>query len=654
MAWRLPTIVSMIINRKLIKGVFFFVLFFSLPFRESCGGTSLFSQSVGGTTSGAVSYCTTLNSGVVSVSAFVGTILNWQSTTDGGQTWNNNINSTANQTYFNLNQTTCYRAIVKDGAFPPDTSTVVCITIYPPSIGGTLSGGGTFCDSSGAGTLTLSGSTGDIVYWLSSIDNGSTWQTISNTTVTENYSNIIQSTLYHAVVQSDPGCPTDTSSQASFVIDPLTMPGTIDSDSVVCASDNSGNLTLSGYIGTILGWESSINNGTSWFPVSNNAPVQSYLNISQTTWYRAILKSGTCNDDTTLNFIINVSSPSVAGTLSGGGIYCGVPATGTLTLTGQTGNIIGWASSLDNGFTWTNITNTSTTEAYSNLAVTTWYAAIVQSEACPSDTSNTEIVSVAPQTVAGIISGNSIACLGANLDTLILSGNVGTVTGWISSINNGLTWDSVANTTTSQINDGLTQTTMFAAIVQSGACNIDTTASVTISVVSAPVADAGGDLSITQGQSVHLNGTGTGTGTPLWLPAASLNNPALFAPTANPNSSTTYVLTVTDSNGCKSADTVFVIVTMSVFKGMVSNLFSPNGDGINDSWYIEGIENFSENEVFIYTIYGKEVYTAKGYSNDWQGTFNGSELPDGTYYYVIRFDNSEKVLKGAIDLLRSK
>ena len=237
MSWRLPTIVSMILYRKLIRSLFFFVVFFSLPFSESCGGTSLFSQSVGGTTSGAVSYCTTSNSGVVSVAAYVGTILNWQSTTDGGQTWNNNINSTANQTYFNLNQTTCYRAIVKDGAFPSDTSTVVCITIYPPSVGGTLSGGGAFCDSSGAGTLTLSGSTGDIVYWQSSTDNGSTWQTISNTTVTENYTNIVQSTLYHAVVQSDPDVPGVTPREPSFETSPLRCPGQTMGVRFVCPSE---------------------------------------------------------------------------------------------------------------------------------------------------------------------------------------------------------------------------------------------------------------------------------------------------------------------------------------------------------------------------------------------------------------------------------
>ena len=112
--------------------------------------------------------------------------------------------------------------------------------------------------------------------------------------------------------------------------------------------------------------------------------------------------------------------------------------------------------------------------------------------------------------------------------------------------------------------------------------------------------------------------------------------------------------TVTDSNACTNSDTAIVTVIQGVFNGKVSNLFTPNGDGINDNWFVEGIQNFPDNEVFVYNIYGKEVYTKKAYTNDWQGTFNGTELPDGTYFYVIRFESSDKIRKGTVDILRSK
>ena len=611
-----------------------------------------FCQSVGGTTTGALTFCSTSNSGFVTVTGYVGNILNWQSSTNGGVTWNSNVNTTPNQTYFNLNQTTCYRAIVKNGAFPPDTSTIVCISISSQSFGGTVSGGGTFCAGSGAGTLTLTGSTGNVIYWQYSTNGGSSWLTIANTSATLNYTNITQNTLYWAVVQSDPGCPADTSTQASFIIDPATVPGTITGATTVCAAGNSGNLTLSGYTGAILGWESSINSGGVWTPISNGTASEAYLNLTQPIWYRARVKSGSCIADTTANFVINVSPATVGGTLSGGGVYCGVPATGTLTLAGYFGTISSWASSANNGITWIPIANTTAAENYTNLSVTKWYKVIVQSGSCLADTSNIMIVSVAPQTAAGTIALSSTACLGSNLDTLLLSGNIGNITGWISSVNSGVSWSPISNTTSSQIYSGLTQTTWYAAIVQSGACSIDTTQHVIITVVAQPAVSAGNDAAITQGQSIVLGGSGTGT--PLWSPASGLSDPSVFSPTASPNSTVSYILTVTDINGCISSDTIVITVTQSVFRGKVSNLFTPNGDGINEYWYIEGIQNVPDCEVFVYNIYGKEVYSKKGYNNDWQGTYNGAELPDGTYYYIIKFENSDRIRKGSLDILRSK
>ena len=609
-------------------------------------------QSVGGTTSGAATYCTTTNSGFVSVAGFVGNILFWQTSTNGGATWTNNANTTPNQTYFNLAQTTCFRAVVQDGAFPADTSTIVCISVFPPSVAGTVSGGGTFCDASGAGTLTLSGNNGGVLYWLSSTDGGTTWNTIANTTTTYNYINVTQTTLFQAVVQNGASCPTDTSSQVLFTIDPLSVAGTINGATAVCTTGNSGSLTLSGSTGTIVGWISSVNSGASWTSTGNTSSTQTFNNLTQTTWYQAIVQSGSCAPDTSSIAIITVNPASVAGTLSGGGIYCGIPATGTLTLAGTTGTIMNWFSSTNNGASWTPIANTTNTETYTNLPATTWYSVLVQSAGCPPDTSNIEIVSVAPQTVAGTIASNATVCYFLNNDTLNLSGNVGNVLYWLSSTNNGATWTSVTNTTSSLIYAGLTQSTWYAAVVQSGACNIDTTAAVAITVLAPTPVSAGADTTIVQGQSVTLNGSGTGV--PLWVPSSGLSSATIFTPVATPNTTTAYILTVTDVNNCINADTVLVTVNVLEYTGMISNLFTPNGDGINDTWYLQDIANYPDNEVTVYNIYGNVVFQKQGYTNDWKGTYNGSELPDGTYYYVLKFESSDKVLKGSIDILRNK
>jgi gliding motility-associated-like protein len=109
-----------------------------------------------------------------------------------------------------------------------------------------------------------------------------------------------------------------------------------------------------------------------------------------------------------------------------------------------------------------------------------------------------------------------------------------------------------------------------------------------------------------------------------------------------------------DSKNCVNSDTVRITILKVVFDGKISNLFTPNGDGINDTWYLQDIQKFPDNEVIVYNIYGKEVFSKKGYMNDWKGTFNGADLPDGTYYYVLRFDSSDMVLKGSLDILRNK
>jgi gliding motility-associated-like protein len=609
-----------------------------------------FAQSVGGTTSGAATYCSTINSGFVSVTGYTGTIINWQSSTDGGITWNTIANTTPSQTYFNLAQTTCYQAVVQNGAFPPDTSTTVCITIYPPSVGGTLTGGGTYCGGTGPGSITLAGYTGNILYWQYSTDGGSTWSTIANTTPVENYLNITSNTLYWAVVQNGPTCPTDTSTQVAFNVSPTTVAGSIAGAASVCSGSNAGLLNLSGYTGTIIGWAFSTTGGPPYTPIANNTPIQSYLNLTTTTYYHAIVQSGTCPPDSTADAVITVSPPSVAGTLTGGGLFCGIPATGTLTLTGSTGSITGWISSTNSGASWTPIANTTSTENYTAVPVTTWYTVIVQSGGCAADTANIEIVDVAPNTVAGTVSSSASVCYFSNLDSLILSGNVGTVTGWISSTDGGITWSPIVNTTDTLIYSGLTTSTLYEAIVQSGSCAIDTTAPVTITVLSPFAVSAGNDTTIISGQTITLNGSGTGI--PMWSPAATLNNAGIFMPDATPLNTTTYTLAVTDVNGCVNSDDVIVTVAAQVFNGIVSNLFTPNGDGTNDFWYIQNIQNFPDNEVFVYNIYGDEVYEKKGYNNDWAGTYNGADLPDGTYFYVLRFDKSSKVVKGSIDILR--
>ncbi|MBC8769381.1 gliding motility-associated C-terminal domain-containing protein [Arenibacter sp. BSSL-BM3] len=78
----------------------------------------------------------------------------------------------------------------------------------------------------------------------------------------------------------------------------------------------------------------------------------------------------------------------------------------------------------------------------------------------------------------------------------------------------------------------------------------------------------------------------------------------------------------------------------------VSQSFTPNGDGINDSWMIYNIENYPNSLVRVFNSWGKEVFSAKNYQNDWDGRYKdlSAKLPSaGSYYFQIDFEGDGKV-----------
>jgi gliding motility-associated-like protein len=85
--------------------------------------------------------------------------------------------------------------------------------------------------------------------------------------------------------------------------------------------------------------------------------------------------------------------------------------------------------------------------------------------------------------------------------------------------------------------------------------------------------------------------------------------------------------------------------------------FSPNGDGVNDYFIIQGIEDYEGNEIFIYNRWGGEVFYMKNYDNSWDGksshsAIGSSDLSQGLYFYVVKLKGTNSVLKGSVYLKR--
>jgi gliding motility-associated-like protein len=75
----------------------------------------------------------------------------------------------------------------------------------------------------------------------------------------------------------------------------------------------------------------------------------------------------------------------------------------------------------------------------------------------------------------------------------------------------------------------------------------------------------------------------------------------------------------------------------------IISFFSPNGDGTNDTWQVREIDRYSNNQVWIYTRTGFEVFNKRIYRNDWSGTKDGIPLPEGSYYYRIDLDGNDTI-----------
>jgi len=113
----------------------------------------------------------------------------------------------------------------------------------------------------------------------------------------------------------------------------------------------------------------------------------------------------------------------------------------------------------------------------------------------------------------------------------------------------------------------------------------------------------------------------------------------------------TYSVTVTDTLGCTASDTV-VISENYCTTVPIPNTFTPNGDGINDTWNIPPLQYFPMCTVTIFSRWGQLVFSSVGYPKAWDGTYHGKPLPTGTYYYVINLHNNTGLLSGFVAVLR--
>jgi gliding motility-associated-like protein len=174
----------------------------------------------------------------------------------------------------------------------------------------------------------------------------------------------------------------------------------------------------------------------------------------------------------------------------------------------------------------------------------------------------------------------------------------------------------------------------------------------TIAVSPLPQVSAGPDVFVLEGGQVQIKAAVSGSSAYqyAWLPATWLSSSSILQPIVTPLSDVTYTLSVTAAGGCTASDSV----TVKLLKQLaIPNAFSPNGDGINDKWVIQSLESYPNSIIQVFDRYGRIVFTAPTGTNiAWDGTYKGTALPTGTYYYVIDPRNGRPATSGSVTILR--
>lgn len=416
--------------------------------------------------------------------------------------------------------------------------------------------------------------------------------------------------------------------------------GTSDSANF-CVTDNKSisisGVVQSGYNNPAFQWQQSIDSGLTWTDIAG-ATANSYTNVfsepGRFLYRMSAAETGNigiarCRVASNALTVIIDAIP-IPQARNSSPVCLGKP----VTLTAKDGT----------QYTWTGPNGFSASTASPTIAATTFadagkYFVLVQTTGgCSKTDSTTVIVNPLPAADAG---ADITIC--ENTSTVLqAAGGVNYL--WTPAT--GLSNAEIVNPVASPL-----ATTTYTVFV-TNQFNCDAKDTVIVTVIKKPVANAGPDKKITEGQSIQLDGKAGGDTNIVyfWTPAQFINNTSVLTPVVNPINDFIYTLHVLSGNGCgAAADDVFV----RVFKKInIPNAFSPNGDGINDVWNIEALETYPESTTQVFNRYGQLVFRSQGYSKPWDGRYNGQPMPFGTYYYIIDRKNNFPLLSGWVMIIR--
>ena len=231
-----------------------------------------------------------------------------------------------------------------------------------------------------------------------------------------------------------------------------------------------------------------------------------------------------------------------------------------------------------------------------------------------------------PALFAVTISGDGTLCQG---DSTVLTADNGDTFSWFT------------GESTQDIIFYPSKDTLAWVTAMEGPCSASDTMALTVYPLT--VVYAGADTIIDYGTTITLNSNAVGTY--YWYPADGLSCTSCESPVASPETDITYYLEVTDSNGCVALDSIIITVNFET-DPFVANIFSPNGDGLNDILHVNGLTG----DDFLFRIYdrwGNILFESSDQGQGWDGSSAGKLVNSGEYVYTYSFkDNNGNSIKG--------
>jgi gliding motility-associated-like protein len=440
----------------------------------------------------------------------------------------------------------------------------------------------------------------------------------SNSSFSDNISNVT-SGQYTVLITDNNGCTL----QESFNINQPSAPLQISSTSVPvsCTGNSNGSI------------DASVSGGTPGYNYlwSNGATTATANNLQAGLYTLTVTDANGCSS------ILNVTlqEPPVSLVVTGN-------TTPANCITGVLGNIVIAPSggTQPYSFQWD---NGSTSQNLSNVLPGSYFVTVTDINGC---TTGQEYL------VADISSLD----IQANGNTTICVGNLITISAQLSqNITAGLQWyyngTPLTGATTSSFQTPVAGTY---TLVASTVCGAYTSNAIEVIVRSLNSVMISSDAIICPGESVQLQ---VGGGVEYdWSPGRNLSDSTSANPIASPTVTTAYTVVVKDDFGCSATANVTVNVVCDTLD--IPNGFSPNGDGTNDTFVIDGLSKYPENLLWIYNRWGNLVYKQHNYANTWDGRSNvngvvfGQELPNGTYYYLLDLKLNQKPFNGFVVIRR--